>query len=289
MITRLAGCSSEAVETVAGFVYKDNGFLAAEFPHCSSPPEVSAVLRAGAETWYVLISTRPVALFKLDVFKSVANISKFCHNVDESIDATLTLLRDDIRKMKVIDLNATVWQKYAETFAANGYENRGVLIRLSRTPIEVKMMPILPLTNPTKNELQILANLMYESYRKIEPEVTIESKEGILRRIMLEPRGTYLSDASFASGAPPNLVSACLVTLSSSTEASVAELFTHPLYRARGLATTEIAAAMSKLIEHKIETMTALVQEQNQVAKRLFSKIGFQEAGRLAEMTARIR
>jgi len=289
MITRLAGCSSEAVETVAGFVYKDNGFLAAEFPHCSSPSEVSAVLRAGAETWYVLISTRPVALFKLDVFKSVANISKFCHNVDESIDATLTLLRDDIRKMKVIDLNATVWQKYAETFAANGYENRGVLIRLSRTPIEVKMMPILPLTNPTKNELQILANLMYESYRKIEPEVTIESKEGILRRIMLEPRGTYLSDASFASGAPPNLVSACLVTLSSSTEASVAELFTHPLYRARGLATTEIAAAMSKLIEHKIETMTALVQEQNQVAKRLFSKIGFQEAGRLAEMTARIR
>ena len=289
MITRLAGCSSEAVETVAGFVYKDNGFLAAEFPHCSSPSEVSAVLRAGAETWYVLISTRPVALFKLDVFKSVANISKFCHNVDESIDATLTLLRDDIRKMKVIDLNATVWQKYAETFAANGYENRGVLIRLSRTPIEVKMMPILPLTNPTKNELQILANLMYESYRKIEPEVTIESKEGILRRIMLGPKGTYLSDASFASGAPPNLVSACLVTLSSSTEASVAELFTHPLYRARGLATTEIAAAMSKLIEHKIETMTALVQEQNQVAKRLFSKIGFQEAGRLAEMTARIR
>ena len=84
-------------------------------------------------------------------------------------------------------------------------------------------------------------------------------------------------------------MSACFVTIESTTVARVAEMFTHPLYRARGLATTEIASSMNKLIKRGFSKMTAWVPANDDVTRRLFGKLGFKEDGKLAELTHALR
>jgi len=99
-------------------------------------------------------------------------------------------------------------------------------------------------------------------------------------------QGRYLTDASFVSGATPNIVSACLITLGEGNVAKVTELFTHPLYRARGLATTELAAAMNWLIKNKVEALEAVVENSNVVVRRLFTKVGLKEVNQLVELVS---
>jgi ribosomal protein S18 acetylase RimI-like enzyme len=290
MITTIARCSPATVESVVNFVYHDKAFLEQELPRCSVPHEVGEALTSAGNSWHVLVANQPSALFKLGVLKSTANISHLCPNGAESLDAILSTLRTDLHKMKIVNLNVTITQDRVEPFVANGFENRGALTRLSGPPVQMKMMPILPLMNPTKDEIPILSKLMSESYAKIEPQQSsVESKEEMLHSLMSDAEGEYLSDASFASGALPNLVSACLLTLRVPGEASIAQLFTHPLYRARGLATTEIAAAMNKLIELKVSVLTVSIQEGNEVAKRLFSKMRLKEQRRLVKMATTLQ
>ncbi len=85
-------------------------------------------------------------------------------------------------------------------------------------------------------------------------------------------------------------MSACLVTRVSPAEANVSQLFTHPLYRARGLATTEIASAMNSLVKEGkgVTRLTVWSPEANEVMKRLLDKMGFAQDRRLVEMTSRI-
>jgi predicted GNAT family acetyltransferase len=99
-------------------------------------------------------------------------------------------------------------------------------------------------------------------------------------------RGTYLPDASYASGAPPNLVSACLLTADLPGEAKIDQLFTHPLYRARGLATLEIAAAMNRLTVSGVSSLNVWNREGNDVIKRLLGKMGFRQQRTVVEMSA---
>jgi predicted GNAT family acetyltransferase len=149
------------------------------------------------------------------------------------------------------------------------------------------MMPLLPLTNATQKDLTILSQLMYTSYVKMDggfPDT--QSAETMLRAIMSGVNGQYLQDASFASGASPNLVSACLLTLDTPDEAKIQQLFTHPLYRARGLATTEIAAAMNRLSGSGIRSLTAWSREDNGVVTRLLTKLGFGQERTAVEMLA---
>jgi len=87
----------------------------------------------------------------------------------------------------------------------------------------------------------------------------------------------------------PNIVSACFVTLNSPEEANVTQLFTHPLYRARGLATTEVATSMNKLLKRGVRTLMVWVTQNNDIAGRLFTKLGFKESHKLVEMAARIQ
>jgi predicted GNAT family acetyltransferase len=101
--------------------------------------------------------------------------------------------------------------------------------------------------------------------------------------------GTYAAEASLISGANLNVVSACFVTLSSLRQALVAELFTHPLYRARGLATTEVATAMNRSFKRGVQTLAVRFSENNEIASRLFGKLGFRQESRLAEMVTVIQ
>jgi predicted GNAT family acetyltransferase len=130
--------------------------------------------------------------------------------------------------------------------------------------------------------------LLYEAYKGSLAKrfSSIEMVESSLRETMQGLHGTYLAAASFVSGALPNIVSACLITLDEANVANVIELFTHPLYRARGLATTELAAGMNWLIKNKVERLRAEIQSSDDVSRRLFAKIGLKENSQLVDLFA---
>jgi ribosomal protein S18 acetylase RimI-like enzyme len=289
MITKLSKCPQEVRQSVAKFAYENREFSEKVFPNSANARELSKVLALAENSWYALLSDHPIALFKLDLSEPTAKASQICLNRTDSFESVLSNLREDLQKMKIANFDINISLEHAEFLATKGFENRGVLIRLSGAPTETNMMPILPLTNPNEKEIPSLSKLMYESYGKSQTAFPdVHATEKLLRNTISGAYGKYLPKASFVSGALPNLVSACLMTLTSHNEANITQLFTHPLYRARGLATTEVAAAMNRLVKDRIERLTVWTRENNDVAKRLFAKMGFKEDTKLVEMAGRI-
>jgi GNAT superfamily N-acetyltransferase len=288
MITKASKCPTDVLERVSNFVYKNGDFAKENFSRCRNPIEVNKTL-ASSDSWYVLLANRPTALFKLEISEPIANISQICVNSDDSLEAVVSSLRRDLRNMRITSLTVRVPPNDMESLSVSGFEKRVSYVKFSRVPAESKMMPILPLVNATQKELPILSRLMYDSYAKADHVFSdIQSAEKSLRSIMSGVKGQYLSDASFASGAFQNLVSACLLTVDSPGQAKIAQLFTHPLYRARGLATTEIAVAMNRLVASGIGNLIVWNRESDDVVRRLLTKMGFKGDSRVFEIVAGI-
>lgn len=287
MITKASKCPTDVLERVSNFVYKNGDFAKENFSLCSTPIEVTRAL-ASSDSWYILATNRPTALFKLQISEPMANISQICVNSDDSLEAAVSSLRQDLRNMRITDITVRVAPNDMESLNASGFEKRVSYVKFARVPAETKMMPILPLVNATQKELPLLSRLMYDAYAKTDHVFSdIQSAEKSLRSIMSGVQGRYLLDASFASGAFQNLVSACLLTVDSPGEAKITQLFTHPLYRARGLATTEIAAAMNRLVASGIGNLIVWNRESDDVLRRLLIKMDFKEDRRVVEMGAR--
>jgi GNAT superfamily N-acetyltransferase len=290
MITQVEKCSPDALQSVERFALQDPEFMSQTFPESAST-ELGRALASLGNSWYVLTSERPIALLKAEIVGTAANVSRICYDHSTLFESVIANLREDLRRMRITSLHVSVPPDQTDLFYTKDFEKRATLIRLSRAPIETKMMPILPLMNPTEKELPTLSNLMYEAYAKTQGAyLDAQSTERMIRNIMTGVPGNYISEASFASGAFPNLVSACLLTRVSSTEANVSQVFTHPLYRARGLATTEIASAMNRLVKEGkgITRLTVWSPENNEVMKRLLDKMGFAQDRKLVEMITRI-
>jgi hypothetical protein len=140
------------------------------------------------------------------------------------------------------------------------------------------IMPILPLSNPTERDISALAKLMQQSYaRNKEKLVSDPSIERNLHDIMTGIKGTFLPESSFISKATDKIASACLITSTGTRTANIEEMFTHPLYGARGLATTEIAMSMNRLQRKQITALNVWLEETDEVARRLFEKLGFKK------------
>lgn len=262
-----------------------------EFQTSTSAEEVGKAMASLGNSWHVLTSDQPIALFKAEISQPTANISRLCYGGITSSDSIIENLREDLRRMRITNLQVSVPLDQTDSFLSKGFEQRAVLIRFSRAPIETNMMPILPLMNPTEKEIPALSNLMYEAYSKTKDEYSdARSTEAVIRGIMSGDLGGYISGASFVSGAFPKIVSACLVTRASPAEANVSRVFTHPLYRARGLATTEIASSMNRLVKEGkgVTRLTVWSSETNDVMQRLLDKMGFAQDRKLVEMTSRI-
>ena len=289
MITRVGKCSADVLRSIASFVYQDREFREQEFPHSTNTEEVGMALATLGNSWQALTLDRPIAVFKAEISQPTANVTRLCYDHGAPFESVIANLREDLRRIGITDLHVNVSPDQTDTFQSKGFEKGAVRVRLSRAPIETKMMPILPLMNPTEKQIPILSNLMYEAYAKMKGAYSdAQSTQSVVRGIV--SGGDYVSNASFASGAFPNLVSACLVTRVSPVEANVSQLFTHPLYRARGLATTEIASAMNSLVKagKEVTRLTVWSPEANDVMKRLLNKMGFAQDRRLVEMTSRI-
>ena len=284
MLTRASKCPTKILQEAAKFVLDHENFLKMNLPLCIDPMEVSKAL-AASDSWFVLANVQPSAVFKLEISGRIAVVSQILASND-MLPTIAAELRKEIRSLKASSLTLRVPPGEVELWAGNGFQRGLTYVKFSRAPERNNVMPLLPLTNASRKELPILSQLMYAPYSKTDESFPdVHTAEALLRATMSGVRGTYLRDASFVSGAPPNLVSACLLTVDSPGEAKIDRLFTHPLYRARGLATAEIAAAMNQLSQAGVKRLSAWNRESNEVAKRLLAKMEFTQQSTAVEMS----
>jgi GNAT superfamily N-acetyltransferase len=291
MITRTSKASADALSQTAEFIVENRTYMREAFPQCSNKEELVSELRKTHEQWNILYADRPSALFLLQISDVNAVVDKFCSAPSISLESLVPNLRVDLKKVKIQSLTLRVPKEMVDALEKNGFEKRRLAVKFAGPVIETKLMPILPLVSPTARDIPALAKLMHESYEKSAeaPLNSVSSAERKLNEIMNGLHGVYATEASMISGTTLNVVSGCFVTLRSAQEALVAELFTHPLYRARGLATTEVATAMNRLLKRGVKTLTVQFSEKNEIAKRLFAKLGFKQESMLAEMVTVIQ
>jgi GNAT superfamily N-acetyltransferase len=291
MITRTSKASSAILGQTAEFIVENGAYMKEAFPQCSNKEELLSEMRKSREQWNILQTDRPVALFTLQLSDADAVVDKFYPALAFSYESFVSNLRLDLKKAKIQSLTMRVPEEMVEALEKNGFEKRRFLLKFVGQVIETKLMPMLPLVSPSERDIPALAKLMHESYEKGAKERSpgVSFAEQRLRGIMSGLHGVYAAEASLVSCTSLNVVSACFVTLSSPREALVAELFTHPLYRARGLATTEVSTSMTRLFKRGIQTLTVRFAENNEVAGRLFAKLGFKQERKLAEMVTIIR
>jgi GNAT superfamily N-acetyltransferase len=288
MLVKASKCSANVLLDAANLVYKREDFRGQCFPLCSNPTEVGKAL-AASDFWFVLIDNGPIAIVRLETHERSAKVTQLCRNDEASLESVVTGLRRSLRDMKISDFVLRVASAEAEQYAAMGFTRGHTYHRFSRIPGQSNMMPILPLVNITQRELPLLSQLMFAAYAKSSDALSnAESAERLLRAIMSGAKGEYLPNASFASGAIPNLVSACLLTVESPGEVRIEQVFTHPLYRARGLATTEIAASMNRLASTGVKSLTAWDRDGDDVVRRLLTKIGFQQDRTVVELATTV-
>jgi hypothetical protein len=141
--------------------------------------------------------------------------------------------------------------------ALSDYGREEVEVRYARTPKESRVMQLLPLANPGEKDVLELSRLMSEAYAecRVNRDLDTAVAEKSLRRLMSGQEEIFLQDSSFISRAGQKIVSACSIT-KEHVGAAVTEVFTHPLYRARGLATTELATCMNSLAKAQVPLLS---------------------------------
>jgi hypothetical protein len=257
------------------------------FPECNTREDLAAALRGSDDRWSVLVAERTNALFSLHTSGTNATVDQFVPEATERTGSIIMALISDLKRMKVETITIAVPEELVRQLLKIGFARQDTIVRLSGPVVETNLMPILPLSNASERDIPGLARLMHESYVK-EKKTAIQSAtvaEKTLRGITVGQYGRFMSDCSFLSGTVGNPVSACFITCESPHSASVIQLFTHPLYRARGLATSEITNGMNRLLKLGFLTLSVWLPQDSEVAKRLFTKLGFGEDGKLIQMS----
>ena len=169
MVTKIAKLSQQASDQASNVDPRNLMFVEDWFPQQSDKKEVTKIIMDPRNAWYTLISDHPLAIFKLNIREKRANIHRFCPAKDNagSFQNTISALRDDLQKMGAAEIEIRVPKDIADQFVMNGFKKTGDLVRVSGPPIEMRMMPILRLTNPTQREIHDLSKLLYESTRAL--------------------------------------------------------------------------------------------------------------------------
>jgi ribosomal protein S18 acetylase RimI-like enzyme len=71
--------------------------------------------------------------------------------------------------------------------------------------------------------------------------------------------------------------------------AAVGNVFTHPAYRRRGLGTLCTCAVVQELLARRIQTIVLNVHQDNDMARRIYQRLGFKEHCRYIEVLAERR
>ena len=285
MITKVSKSTSEALDQVSSFLIEDQEYMKENFPQCKSKEEITEALRKAGSNWNILVVDHPVALFSLQSTGLEVTLERLCPEEPGALQMLTSALQSDFRSMNVASSVVILPEGYEQAFSDGGYQKTNAMVTFSKIVSETQLMPILPMTNLSEKDIPAIAKLMLESYANGHEKFQKDkSAEAYLRSIMKGTCGTFLSDASFTSGAQGNLVSACFVASDMPKVARVVQLFTHPLYRARGLATTELVTGMNRLRKLGVLTLTALIPQSNEVAVRLLTKLEFDRGKAVVEM-----
>ena len=290
MLTSVSKMSAVELDYIANFTFANKPFMNHAFPQCDSKSALIEALKKAGDRWSVLLSGKPLALFTLRTSNATAIVEHFSPESSDVIATAISGLRDHLTKRKVEKIEVNASEDFAEPLSRSGFEKRSTLLRFGGSVVQTNIMPILPLSNPTERDIPALAKLMQESYaRNKEKLVSDPSIERKLHDIMTGIKGTFLPESSFISKAADKFVSACLVTTTATRTANIEAMFTHPLYRARGLATIEITMSMNRLQRKEITVLNVWLEETDEVARRLFEKLGFKKDLRIVQMSMRVR
>lgn len=294
MITNLSKAQPSVLTNISGLVFENKACLNETFPGSTSAAEISEAFKRSRHAWSVLLADRPVALFTMQTSDTTATLDRFQPLGSASLQETVPLLLHDLLQMKIRTLTLNAREEFAEPLANLGFQIIGASARFSGPVVETTFMPTLPITNPGQKDLVSLAALMRKSYAKSKQATRFADSslcERHLQAIMTGSSGVFLPEASFISSTPGtgNVVSAAMIVSVSPEEAIVAELFTHPLYRARGLATIELQSGMNRLAKRGVRRLSAWVGEDHEVARRLLAKLGLKQDARRVQLTKAIQ
>ncbi len=288
MIIPVGRASQTELELAATIALEDKSLYDA-FIDCQSKSDTIEALTGSKIPWHILTTDRPIALFALHTNHQSVVVDQLVFSRSERPDQALIILRDELVGKGAETIVIPLVEEAKQNLPKEGFQIHDTLIKFSTKPTVTEFMPILPLTNPSESHVTELTALMNEAYRsKQDSRIPQQSQfENVVRDVFDGRYGTYLRDCSHSSGMQGKTVSACLVTRVSEKRARIVQMFTHPLYRARGLATSEIAMAMNKMANRGISALTAYVPEANVVAVRLFRKLGFAEVQRIVRLSTR--
>jgi len=289
MIIRSSKAPHETLRRVSAIALGTND-SAELFPNITEVEGLVDYLRKAGPEWKIFASDDAVGLLYVFLLDQVAVVERLYLSHLKDPTPLISDLQTMIQRAKINTLFLRSAVDQVSSFEGLGLTDGTHLIRLSGKVIETKMMPILPLAKPDTKDISGLSSLLYLANAKSKSGIflTQADAEKRLQGVLSGLHGEFLPDASFTSGMPGgNIVSACLVTKRDTHAAEVVELFTHPLYRARGLATVEISKAMNRLAARGFSDLRVWVSEENEIAKRLFTKLGFEPDRRMAQLTLR--
>jgi ribosomal protein S18 acetylase RimI-like enzyme len=271
MIRKVVELDTDLVDQAAELILRNDAYRRYCFPTCEDTKQIATALRKLTSDWRSVVQDRVLAVFSID--KSNKRLSNMCIKPG----AVELVVSEILSVLSVTEANSPL--ELGDVWIRHGFQKGVTQVQFVRTPQESSIMQLLPLTNPTLSDLQAISRLMVEVYSG--KYVDAKDAERHLRNLMNTK--DFLNDCSFISKARDQVVSACLVS-GSSVRAEVVELLTHPLYRARRLAYTELSMAMNRLLKRRVAQLWATVDSENKVAVRLFSKHGFTEAARTVAM-----
>lgn len=252
------------------------------FPGRETVEQLTTCLHTLGEEWQVTGSEKICAVFTLETSRAFTRINNMC--VEASSVNEVAFAMGGLPRTNQTTIIAPV--ELVTALVKSGFESRGTEARISIAPRESRPMQLLPISRPSEEDVLELSRVMYEAYlaSKFVKYSDVAAAEKNLRSLISDMNTDPIRKKSFMSKAGDKIVSACLIT-GEYSGATVTELFTHPLYRARGLATTELTACMNSLALSKVPLLRASVDEGNDVLIRLLFKMGFAEDIRYTIMT----
>ena len=130
-------------------------------------------------------------------------------------------------------------------------------------------------------DVRALGELMYAGFREsVEPVEELPVEIMVAQETLEGKYGPLLTDSSLVVEEDGELLAACLVSLFPSGP-HVVHMVTRPEHRGKGIGTELLLRAANSLAESGYDELSLYVLPENEDAKRLYRRLGFEEAGRV--------
>jgi len=282
MIKEISQLEREETMQTAALVVSNNAYRQHFFPGYETEMQIADILCALGREWNVIDRGKILAAFTVETSRTLIKFDRVCIEPSSTDEIAAEISNLALKTPAAI----LAPPELEDALTKLGYERQEIQIRLSKNPRESRIMQLHPLSNPNEKDIPELSRLMFEAYAvsKYQKYTDLAVAERSLIALMAKKERIFLQSSSFISKAGDKIISACLVTREH-IGATISELFTHPLYRARGLATAELITCMNSLARARIPLLRVTVGEKNDHVLRLLSKLGFSEDTRATLMT----